>query len=83
MNNNNTTTIISMDDDECSNQIGYYISLGINALLGLTTIVSEVMGSNEKSDKNGILDTILKVAKGYKVVKRKEEGEGDEETAAV
>ena len=69
---NNTTSTDIFDNEDC-HQIGFYVSLGCNALLAITTIVSEAMGSNKRSDKNGILDSILKSIKGYKVVKRTDE----------
>ena len=62
-------------DNGCwsESSVGFYISLAANAILAVTTIISEAMGTNRKSDKNGILDSFIKMAQSYQLTRTNEE----------
>ena len=71
----NNTNIDNNPDCQCCWSVsttGTYISLGFNLVLAITTFVSEAMGTNQKSDRNGIIDAILKTSKNYRLTRTTE-----------
>ena len=58
----NATTITETDCDN-TGAIAFYVSLAFNIFLFGTTVASEALGVSTQTNKNGLVDALIKIRK--------------------